>query len=194
MEFILFGLFTMLCISLFLTIVKKNKFKGLFFLFRVFSVGIGIIFFTYWFFQKSIEQFLTDSTTVQVINELPQSIDFYIIKENQKDSKKKYWIEHLGKIRQEHYRLNYIKFKNNEDYWVCGFLGKNLTYFSKHTITNHNIDQIISIKNFTIDNDSHLDHIAFHIKNYKSQYISLATWVSIVLLILFLNIASFIKI
>ena len=37
-------------------------------------------YFSFWFIEKSVSQFLENSLAIQVINYLPQPIDFYIIR------------------------------------------------------------------------------------------------------------------
>ncbi len=57
-----------------------------------------------------------------------------------------------------------------------------------------NIDQVISINNYTIEDDSLAEIAKEYIESYKAENMNNAFWVTMGLLLLFLNIGTFIKI
>jgi hypothetical protein len=92
-----------------------------------------------------------NSVALQVINKLPQPLDFYVLTLNDAEAGKVIETKHLGKIRPEYYRIEYLKMDKSDEYWVVGYLGKkNLVYFSQNSVPNKNIDQIIEVQNYII--------------------------------------------
>lgn len=194
MENILLILFFILCLSLVLTLVQKGKYARWAVFFRIFSIVVGFSIFTYLFIIKSIDKYFQDATAIQVINELPQALDFYVIIPEKSAEKTKYSIEHLGIIRADHYRLNYLRLDNAHQYWIIGYLGKNVSYFTQHFVPNKNIDQVISINNYKIEDEELLENAKNNIENYKKIYMDMAFWITMNLLFLVLNLGTFIKI
>ena len=80
MFYLFFLLAVLLAFGLFLSVIKTGSFRFWAKAFRIVVVGITVVVFTYYFIQKSVNHFLQDSLTVQVVNKLPFPLDFYIIK------------------------------------------------------------------------------------------------------------------
>ena len=154
---------------------------------------LTVVFFTYWFFKSSTVQYHENALTTQVINKLPVTLDVYlIVVEN--NSSSNYATRHIGKIRPEHFRIEYLKMDNSNEFWVAGYLGKkNMVYFSQHAVPNKNMDQIVEINNYIIQSTK-LSAIAKSLIE-KDQYnnIYIGIWVSMNLLLLFLNIMLLVK-
>jgi len=167
--------------------VKKGKYVKASKAIRILTVVFGISFFAYWFFESSVTRYLKNSLSALVVNKLPQTLDFYIIKIKNNDSSG-YVTKHIGKIRPEYFRLEYLQMQNSNEFWVSGFLGKNQVYFSQHSVPNKNMDQIIEINNYIIQSEK-LSGIAKSIideENQKER--TIAIWVTLDLLLLFLNV------
>ena len=84
--------------------------------------------------------------------------------------------------------------KNSDQFWVAGFMGrKNMVYFSQHAVPNKNEDQIIEIRNY-INQSQKLSEIAqIQIENLKLENIKTAIWITMDLLLLFLNLILLMK-
>ena len=190
----LYILIVILSFSLFLNLIRSGILKKCATVFRIFSIALGVSLFTYWFIEKSIDRLLQNSLSLQIINELPQPLDFYIITPDKKEGDSLYTTEHFGNIRTDHYRLDNLMMKNSSEYWIVGYIGKNIAYFSKQSVPNINIDQVISINNYTIEDDSLAETAKEYIESYKAENMNNAFWVTMGLLLLFLNIGTFIKI
>ncbi|MCW4450909.1 hypothetical protein OK344_01640 [Kaistella sp. BT6-1-3] len=163
--------------------------------FRIFVVVAGIGIFTYYFVKKSLSTFRADALTVQMINKLPFPLDFYLIKINtEKDTPKVYETGHVGSIRSNYYRIEYLDMTNSDEFWIAGFMGKkNMVYFSQHAVPNKNEDQIIEIQNY-INQSQKLSEIAGkQIEILKLENMKTAIWITLDLLLLFLNIAVLLK-
>lgn len=187
MGFILFILFVVLSASLVLSLVKSPKKFAASKIFRIASVVFGVSVLSFWFFQQSIERFEDNAISVQVANLLPQPIDFYII-EGFGTSKIR-TVRHLGKIRPEYYRLEYLDVSHSSEFWVAGYLGKkNLVYFTQNMVPNKNMDQIIEVKNYIIQNENLSESAKKNIEAYNSGNIKYGIWTTMDLLLLFLNI------
>lgn len=158
-------------------------------MFRIITVVLGIGIFVYWFTESSVSRYLKDSLSAQIINKLPQPIDFYIIRiDNIKDQPTKYAIKHLGKIRPEYFRIEYMKMQNSGEFWLTGYLGKgDPVYFSQHSVPNKNIDQIIEVKNYIIQSEKLADTAKSLIEAETQKEINLGIWMTLDLLLLFLN-------
>ena len=193
MGFVLFLLLIMLSVSLVLSSVKKGRFAFAAKIFRIVSIVLGISIFTYWFIVRSIDKYLPNSVSLQVTNELPQALDFYIIRVDKKDGKKARVTSHLGNIRPDHFRLDYLIMKNSEEYWLAGYLGKNLVYFSKHFVPNKNIDQTVAVKNYTIENEDSASHAKVEVEKLTFSNMRMAVWATFNLLLIFLNLGLFIR-
>ena len=178
-----------------LSVFRTGSFKTWTKAFRIFVVVAGIGIFTYYFVKKSLSTFRADALTVQMINKLPFPLDFYLIKINtEKDAPKVYETGHVGNIRSNYYRIEYLDMTNSDEFWIAGFMGKkNMVYFSQHAVPNKNEDQIIEIQNY-INQSQKLSEIAGkQIEILKLENMKTAIWITLDLLLLFLNIAVLLK-
>lgn len=185
-----FLLFLALCLSLFFSVIRTGRFKVWAMVFRIFAVSVSIFVFTYFFVAKSLSSFLENSLAVQVINKVPLPLDFYIIKVNDaEETSSRYETLHMGNIRNDHYRIDYLEISGSDEFWIIGFLGKkNMVYFSQHSIPNKNEDQIVEVKNY-INQSMKLSEIASkQINLLKSDNIETAIWITLDFLLLFLNL------
>lgn len=194
MGFILSLVFVILVLSLFLSKIKKGRAGELARLFRVLSLVFAISLFTYWFIKKSTIRIVDHSVSLQLINKLPQPLDFYLIKVNKSETAEALETSHVGKIRPEYYRVEYLNMKNSDEYWIAGYLGKkNLVYFSQHSVPNKNMDQIIEVQNY-INQSEKLSAIAkkeIEEDNYKNMFSGI--WVTLNLLLIFLNLVLILR-
>lgn len=182
-------------VSLLLTLFRDEKIAKWAVSFRILSISVCLAVFVYWFVKKSLDKFMPNATAIQLINELPQALDFYvIIPEKQEDKSVKYITEHLGNIRTDHYRLDYLNLEKANEYWVIGYLGKNVSYFTQHFVPNKNIDQTVNIKNYILEDENLIESAKKNIQDYQSRYMRVAFWITMCLLLCFLNIGTFIKI
>jgi hypothetical protein len=175
-----------------LTFLSKVK-LGWAKIFRAVILVFSISLFTYWFIKKSSIGIVQNAVALQLINKLPQPLDFYVL--NVKNGKNDgFEVMHLGKIRPEYYRVEYLKMKNSDEYWIIGYLGKkNAVYFSQHSVPNKNIDQMIEVQNY-INQSVKLSGIAKkEIENYNQENIKLGVLITLNLLLLFLNLSLFIR-
>ncbi len=127
-------------------------------------------------YQKSAVAFVDNSVGLQVVNKLPQALDFYLINVDKVDKSTTLIPKHIGKIRPEYYRVEYLKMDKSDEYWIVGYLGKkNLVYFSQHAVPNKNIDQIVEVQNYINQSMKLSDaaknksmHIIMRIQNWES--------------------------
>ena len=188
MNSINFLLLFLLIFALILSLFKTGKNARIARAFRILITFLGILFFGYWFFQKSLNNFLEKSMSVQVINRLNQPIDFYAIKVINKD-KNQFLSKHLGKIRTNHYQIEYFDMSNSNEYWVIGYLPKSkMVYFTQHSVQNKEADQKIEVKNY-LNQSVKLSEKAQEVIEYlKLGNIGQSVIVTLTLLLLFLNI------
>ena len=188
MNSINFLLLFLLIFALVLSLLKTGKNARIARAFRILITFLGILFFGYWFFQKSLNNFLEKSMSVQVINRLNQPIDFYAIKVINKD-KNQFLSKHLGKIRTNHYQIEYFDMSNSNEYWVIGYLPKSkMVYFTQHSVQNKEADQKIEVKNY-LNQSVKLSEKAQEVIEYlKLGNIGQSVIVTLTLLLLFLNI------
>lgn len=195
MENFVFIVFLLLCLAILLSAVKRRKYSVKARLVRVGIVLVASAFFAYWFVQESYDKLIPNSMAVQIINKLPQPVDFYAIKvDSTKVDSDKFDLRHAGKIRSEHYRVEYLQMENSDEYWLAGYIGKkNLVYFSQHSVPNKNMDQIIEINNY-INQSLKLSQKAMRLVDAKRvNEMSTSVWVILSLLLLFLNTALLFK-
>jgi len=189
MGYLLFIILVTLIISLFLSKVKLDWAK----IFRAITLVFSISLFTYWFIKKSSIGVVQDAVALQLINKLPQPLDFYVlnVKNDKNDALE---VMHLGKIRPEYYRIEYLKMNNSDEYWIIGYLGKkNAVYFSQHSVPNKNIDQMIEVQNY-INQSVKLSGIAKkEVEVYNQQNVKLGILITLNLLLLFLNLSLFLR-
>ncbi|PJJ67861.1 hypothetical protein CLV73_1880 [Chryseobacterium geocarposphaerae] len=189
MGYLLFIILITLIISLLLSKVKFGWAK----IFRAVILVFSISLFTYWFIKKSSIGIVQNAVALQLINKLPQPLDFYVlnVNNNKNDALE---VMHLGKIRPEYYRVEYLKMKNSDEYWIIGYLGKkNAVYFSQHSVPNKNIDQMIEVQNY-INQSVKLSGIAKkEIEAYNQENTKLGVLITLNLLLLFLNLSLFVR-
>jgi len=157
--------------------------------FRIFVTVLGLGIFAYYFISKSLPDFRKDALSIQVINKLPLPLDFYFVQvEGKKSENLIYKTKHLGIIRTNHYRLEYLDVKNADEVWIAGFLGKkNMVYFSQQSLASKNEDRKIEINNY-LNQSAKLSGIAkTQIEFLKSENTHTAIWIVLDLLLLFLN-------
>lgn len=194
MGFIIFVIFLSLILSLFFSKLKKGRLGQLAKMFRIASVVFAVSIFTYWFIKKSAVRIVSDSLSLQVINKLPQPLDFYVINTNNLDKNIPLETKHIGKIRPEYYRIEYLKMNKSDEYWVAGYLGKkNLVYFSQHSVPNKNMDQMIEVQNY-INQSEKISAIAKReIEEDNYQNMVMGIWVTLCFLLLFLNFVLLVR-
>ena len=188
MNSINFLLLFLLIFALVLSLFKTGKNARIARAFRILITFLGILFFGYWFFQKSLNNFLEKSMSVQVINRLNQPIDFYAIKVINKD-KNQFLSKHLGKIRTNHYQIEYFDMSNSNEYLVIGYLPKSkMVYFTQHSVQNKEADQKIEVKNYLNQSVKLSEKAQEVVDNLKLGNIGQSVIVTLTLLLLFLNI------
>ncbi|MFC0343885.1 hypothetical protein [Epilithonimonas hispanica] len=177
-----------LIIALFLSGFRSGKWSLWNKVVRTIITISAAAYFTFWFVERSVSQFLENSLAVQVINYLPQPIDFYIIRIQDGEKETKYLSKHVGQVRPEYFRIEYLNMQKSNEFWVAGYIGKNkLVYFSQVAVPNKNEDKIIEVKNY-INNSLKLSAIATEkIEELKYDNIKLSIWVTLDLLLIFLN-------
>lgn len=178
-----------LIIALFLSGIRGGKWSFWNKVVRTIITISAAAYFTFWFVERSVSQFLENSLAVQVINYLPQPIDFYIIRiQDQVPEYQKFSSKHVGQIRPEYFRIEYLNMEKSNEFWVVGYLGKgNLVYFSQVAVPNKNEDKIIEVRNY-INHSLKLSAIATEkVAELKYENIKLSIWVTLDLLLIFLN-------
>ena len=190
-----FLLFIFLAVGLFVTIFKTGKFKTWAKIYQIFVVTLAVSLFTYYFVTKSLSHFKENSLTIQVVNKLPLPLDFYIITVNaDKNAEAKYQTHHVGTIRSNFYRIDYLDMKNSDEFWIAAFMGKkNMVYFSQHALPNKNQDQIIEINNYINQSAKLSDISKTLISDLKLENMKTAIWITLDLLLLFLNLTLVFK-
>ncbi|WHF50333.1 hypothetical protein QGN23_07700 [Chryseobacterium gotjawalense] len=195
MFYLFFLLAVLLSFGLFFSVIKTGRFSIWAKVFRMIIVGISIIVFSYYFIQKSLDHFVADSMTVQVVNKLPFPLDFYLIKvNNHADPDLRYETRHVGNIRNNYYRIDYLKMDSADQYWIAGYMGKkNMVYFSQHSVPNKNEDQIIEVQNYIVQSSKLAEIAKTHIEQLKFDNIKTAIWMTLGLLLLFLNLGLLLR-
>ncbi len=194
MVFTVLAIFWASVISLFLSKVKKGKGAEWAKIFRIATVVFSVSVFTYWFIKKSAVGIVRDSVALQVINKLPQPLDFYVVTLNDEEVGKINETRHIGKVRPEYYRIEYLKMDKSDEYWIAGYLGKkNLVYFSQHSIPNKNIDQIIEVRNYINQSVKLSDLAKKQIEEYSYENMKTGIWITLDFLLLFLNLVLLVK-
>jgi hypothetical protein len=194
MVFTVLIIFWALIFSLFLSKIKKGKAAEWAKLFRIVAVVFSISIFTYWFIKKSVVGIVEDSVALQVINKLPQPLFFYVVILNDSEAGKIIETKHIGNIRPEYYRIEYLKMDKSDEYWIVGYLGKkNLVYFSQHALPNKNIDQIIEIQNYINQSVKLSDLAKKQVEAYNYENIKVGIWITLDFLLLFLNLVLLVR-
>jgi len=117
MEFFIVVIFWTCVLSLILYKVKSGRIAKWAKLFRILTLVFSISFFAYWFIKKSAVAFVDNSVGLQVVNKLPQALDFYLINVDKVDKSTTLIPKHIGKIRPEYYRVEYLKMDKSDEYW-----------------------------------------------------------------------------
>ncbi len=189
MDSLVLIIFLLLCVSLALSVVRRGQNVLKIKLLRFTIVLVSMAFFAYWFVQKSVPGFVQDSMVIQIINKLPQPVDFYVVKvKDDKSVGDSYILKHSGKIRPEHYRTEYLKMNDSSEYWIVGYIGKkNMVYFSQHAVPNKNMDQIVEIKNYINQSIKLSESAGKTIEKHRKTDMETSVWVTLSLLLIFLN-------
>lgn len=195
MFYLFFLLFVALSAGLLANVFKSGSLKTWARIFHIFVVVVSVGIFAYYFITKSLTKFREDSLTVQMINTLPFPLDFYLIKVNsEKESAAIYETGHVGNIRSNFYRIEYLDMSASDEFWIAGFMGKkNMVYFSQHSVPNKNEDQIIEIQNYINQSQKLSEIAATQIEVLKYGNMKTAIWITLDLLLLFLNIVLLFK-
>lgn len=194
MTLIIFIIFLASVLSLVLFKVKSGSMMKWAKLFRIVTVVFSISVFTYWFIKKSAVAFVDNSVGLQVINKLPQALDFYLINVNKTDQNTTLEPKHIGKIRPEYYRIEYLKMDKSDEYWIVGYLGKkNLVYFSQHSVPNKNIDQIVEVQNYINQSMKLSESAKKQVDAYNYENTKLGIWITLDFLLLFLNLVLLLR-
>lgn len=194
MVFTVLIIFWALIFSLLLSKVKKGRAAEWAKLFRIVTVIFSISIFTYWFVKKSVVGIVENSVALQVINKLPQPLDFYVVTLNDSEAGKIIETKHIGNVRPEYYRIEYLRMDRSDEYWIVGYLGKkNLVYFSQHALPNKNIDQIIEIQNYINQSVKLSDLAKKQVEAYNYENIKVGIWVTLDFLLLFLNLVLLVR-
>ncbi|WP_312507943.1 hypothetical protein [Chryseobacterium culicis] len=194
MTLIILIIFLASVLSLILFKVKSGSMAKWAKLFRIVTLVFSISVFTYWFIKKSAVAFVDNSVGLQVINKLPQALDFYMINVNKTEKNTTLEPKHIGIVRPEYYRIEYLKMDKSDEYWIVGYLGKkNLVYFSQHSVPNKNIDQIVEVQNY-INQSMKLSEIAKkQVDAYNYENTKLGIWITLDFLLLFLNLVLLVR-
>ena len=188
MRYILFLLIFLQIISLFLSLVKTGGYRRISKNIRFFFSIFGVLFLAYWFTQKSNGNFLEKSMSIQVVNKLNQPIDIYAIKVINKD-KNQFLSKHLGKIRSNHYQIEYFDMSNSNEFWVVGYIGKHdLVYFSQHAVHQKEEDQKIEIRNYLNQSVKLSKESNEVVEKLQLTNTEQSIWVMLCLILLFLNL------
>lgn len=195
MYFIILFIFIALCVGLVLTLYRTGRLGFWSKICRIVILVGSIAYFTYWFVERSVSQFLENSLAVQVINNLPQPIDFYIIRVDDTDNiSQKYNSKHIGNIRPDFYRIEYLNMQKSTQFWIVGYIGKNkLVYFSQHSVPKKDEDQVIEIRNY-INQSQKLSAIATErVDVLKYDNVKISIWVTLDLILIFLNLVMLLR-
>ncbi|MDW9380285.1 hypothetical protein [Chryseobacterium sp. JV558] len=194
MTLIIFIIFLASVLSLVLFKIKSGSMAKWAKLFRIVTVVFSISVFTYWFIKKSAVAFVDNSVGLQVVNKLPQALDFYLVNVNKTDKNITLEPKHIGKIRPEYYRIEYLKMDKSDEYWIVGYLGKkNLVYFSQHSVPNKNIDQIVEVQNYINQSMKLSEAAKKQVDAYNYENTKLGIWIALDFLLLFLNLVLLLK-
>jgi hypothetical protein len=188
MRYILLLLIVLQIFSLLLSLVRTGDYRKFSKYIRLFSAVFGVLFFAYWFTQKSNGNFLEKSMSIQVVNKLNQPVDIYAIKVIDKD-KNLFLSKHLGKIRSNHYQIEYFDMSNSNEFWLVGYIGKhNLVYFSQHAVHQKEEDQKIEIRNYLNQSVKLSAKSNDVVEKLQLTNTVQSIWVTLCLILLFLNL------
>lgn len=194
MEAFVFLVFFLLCIALFLSIFRGRRFRRIKTLRTILILG-SIVFYGFYFVRDNVVQYAENLMEVKVINKLPQPLDFHVIRvKREKGKEMEYALKHSGKIRPQHFRSEYLNMDKSAEFWIAGFLGKReLVYFSQHSVPSGNKTQVIEIHNYINQSQKLSSRASKLIEERKLDHISSAVFISLGLLLLFINVILLIR-
>lgn len=189
MENFTFIIFLLLCIALPLSLIRKGSFAVPARIARMLIVLTAVAYFTVWFVKRSKYPFVMDAMAVQIINKLPQALDFYVVRVNDAEAPgEPYDLKHAGRVRPEHYQLEYLKMDHSSEFWIAGYLGKkNMVYFSQHAVPNRGSDQVVEIHNYINQSQKLSKTAGLLIDAQKMRNHRSSIYVTLSLLLIFLN-------
>ncbi|WP_392437679.1 hypothetical protein ACF3N7_02805 [Cruoricaptor ignavus] len=191
MGYILFTIFVLLSLSLLLSFFKEGRRARIFRIIRWAAVSLTILFFAWKFAEDFFKQPGNEDVSVQVINSLPQPLDFYLIS---RDTVGAGPVIHLGKIRPDHYRMEYLRFESGGELWLAGFLGnKNMVYLSRHPMVSRNLDPIIEVRSYEDLGQVLHARAEKEIGWYRTQATRRAVLAVLCLLLLFVNVIPLLR-
>ena len=84
--------------------------------------------------------------------------------------------------------------ETSDQFWIVAYMGKkNLVYFSQHSVPNKNEDQIIEVRNYIVQSSKLAEIAKNRIDELKFANIKTAIWMTLGLLLLFLNIGVLLR-
>ncbi len=189
MENFTFIIFLLLCLALLLVVIRKGGFALSARIARMVIVLGAIAYYTVWFVKRSKYPFVMDAMAVQIINKLPQALDFYVVRVNNAESPgEPYDLKHAGRVRPEHYQLEYLKMDHSDEFWIAGYLGKkNMVYFSQHSVPNRDSDQVVEVHNYINQSQKLSKTAGLLIDAQKMNNNRSSVYVTLSLLLIFLN-------
>ncbi len=194
MEAFVFLVFFLLCVALFLSIFRGRKYRKMKTLRTVIILG-AVVFYGFYFVKDNVVQYAENLMEVKVINKLPQPLDFHVIRVKREKGKEIDYVQkHSGKIRPQHYRSEYLNMEKSTEFWIVGFLSKReLVYFSQHSVPSGNKTQVIEIHNYINQSQKLSSRAANLIEEKKLDHISSSVYVSLGLLLLFINLVLLVR-
>lgn len=190
MEPFVFLVFFLSCVALFLSIFRGRRFKKIRAL-RFTLVAGALIFYVMYFVQGSVEKFSENLMQVKLINKLPQPLDFHVIrvKRGVQGKPDEFIQKHSGKIRPEHFRVEYLNMEKSTEFWIAGYLGKKeMVYFSQHSVADAKAPRNVEVHNYINQSQKLSARAAKMIEEKKLDHISSSVYISLGLLLLFINL------
>lgn len=156
---------------------------------RIFTAGAIIFYYIYAAFIGNIGYFKKDYFAVQIINRIPENLDFYVVEVDRNKDKISYEIFHSGVIRSKYFRVEFLDLSKGRELWFTAFnQKKELVYFTQRIIVNENLDQKIEVSRY-FNQSKKLSAIAtIKVKQYQMLNIKNSIWISLAVLLLFLNL------
>lgn len=188
MEHFTFIIFLLLCLGQVLWVFRKSAYARHVRVLRYAIVAGALIYFVVWFVQKSSYPDRGNAMSLQIINKLPSTLDFFVITVNDSGNIKNDLIR-AGKIRPEHYQLEYLNMDHSREYWIGGLMGKDkLVYFSQHAVPDAGSDQIVEVNSYLMQSIKLADKAREQFQEKRLEDIGTAVWTVLSLILLFLNI------
>lgn len=191
MTYLLLIVLLLLFLSLFVSVIKSEswtkKIKG----FRIIVSVIALLFTTFLFLQASIS-LSSSHHKVKISNRLPQGLDFYILQPSQ-DQKSIDKIQHVGEIRPDYFRKQDVALIQNQVFWIVGYLGQNMAYFSKNIFNSKEGLQEVDVNFYRLPKTDVLQQIELAIQQENHLFRDQAIVVSLILLLLFLNLVLLLR-